>query len=235
MWLIFTIFTVIFWGTSETIFKKSSKDDPHSTAHLLGINGIIFGISGFIYMLIIYRGFNFDFINVLKYLPIAATYLLSMFAYYNAMKRVKISLISPIVNSSCVITVLLCIFLLREYPSPLGIFAIILVISSLIALSINKTPEDDVEEDKKINVKLTIFIIGLVFAFGYFILDGVASFMDESFLNGYMRDEDMIISHSLISFIVGVTCYIYLKIKDKSYKIKLDKLKLSGSIFETLR
>ena len=95
MWLLFAVLTVIFWGTSETIFKKSSKGDEHSVVHLLAYNGIFYGISGVIYMLIVYKGFNFDFTNVLKYLPIAVIYILSMFSYYNAMSRVKISIISP--------------------------------------------------------------------------------------------------------------------------------------------
>jgi len=45
MWLMFTAMTVIFWGVSETIFKKSTKGDEHSVAHLLAYNGIFFGIT----------------------------------------------------------------------------------------------------------------------------------------------------------------------------------------------
>lgn len=235
MWLIFTILTVIFWGVSETIFKKSSKDDEKSVVHLLAYNGIFFGISGIIYMLIVYKGFGFNPINILKYLPIAGVYILSMFSYYNAMKRVKISLISPIVNSSCIITVLLSIFILKEYPSSIQLFAVILIIFSLIMLSINKTPKDDAEEDKRVKPKINIYILGLIFAFGYFILDGLASFLDESFLEGYMNEEDVLISYAFIYLLVGIGCYIYLKIKDRNYKIELDKMKLVGSAIETAR
>jgi len=234
MWLMFTAMTVIFWGTSETIFKKSTKGDEHSVAHLLAYNGIFFGISGIIYMLIIYKGFGFDFRNVIKYFPIAITYLLSMFSYYHAMKRVKISLISPIVNSSCIITVLLCIFVLKEYPSFIQGIAIVLVITGLILLSFNKNTKDDVEEDKRIKPKVNIYILGLIFAFGYFVLDGVASFLDEAFLEGYMKDCDMIISHAIISAMLGIACYIYLKIKDRSYRVEIDKYKAVGSVFETM-
>ena len=55
MWILFAALTVLVWGTSETIFKKSSKGDENSTAHLLGINGIVFGMSGFVYMLVVYK------------------------------------------------------------------------------------------------------------------------------------------------------------------------------------
>ena len=68
---------------------------------------------------------------------------------------------------------------------------------------------------------------------GYFILDGVASFLDEFTLEGLMPEDDMLISYALIYLVVGIGCYIYLKIKDKSYKIHMDKLKFGGSILET--
>lgn len=234
MWLLFSILTVIFWGTSETIFKKSSKGDEHSVVHLLAYNGIFFGISGIIYMLIVYKGFDFDFMNMLRYLPIAAVYILSMFSYYQAMKRVKISLISPIVNSSCVITVLLCIFVLGQYPTPVQLVAIVLIIGSIIMLSLNKNNDEDVEKDlKPSKTKLSIFIIGIICALGYFVLDGLASFLDEFTLEGAMREEDMLISYALIYLVVGIGCYIYLKVKDKNYRIHMDKLKFAGSIVET--
>lgn len=169
MWLVFSILTVVFWGLSETIFKKASKGDEHSVVHLLAYNGIFFGISGIIYMLIVYKGFNFDFMNVLKYLPIAAIYILSMFSYYQAMKRVKISLISPIVNSSCVITVLLSVFILGQYPNTVQLIAIILIIGSIIMLSINKNEDEDTEQDlKPSKTKLSIYMIGIICALRIF-------------------------------------------------------------------
>lgn len=170
MWLVFSILTVIFWGTSETIFKKSSKGDEHSVIHLLAYNGIFFGISGIIYMLIVYKGFNFDLINVLKYLPIAIIYILSMFSYYNAMSRIKISLVSPIVNSSCIITVVLSVLILKQYPTTIQLIGIILIIISIIMLSFNRDGERDVEKDilKSKSSNLSIYIIGILFALRIF-------------------------------------------------------------------
>ena len=69
--------------------------------------------------------------------------------------------------------------------------------------------------------------------FGYFILDGLASFLDEFTLEGAMLEEDMLISYALIYLVVGIGCYIYLKVKDRSYKIHMDKLKFTGSLVET--
>lgn len=69
--------------------------------------------------------------------------------------------------------------------------------------------------------------------FGYFVLDGVASFLDDFTLEGLMIEEDVLISYALIYLVIGVCCYIYLKLKDKSYKFELDKFKLIGSALET--
>lgn len=169
MWFIYSILTVVFWGTSETIFKKSSKGDEHSVIHLLAYNGIFFGISGIIYMLIVYKGFNFDLINMLKYLPIAAIYILSMFSYYNSMSRIKISLVSPIVNSSCIITVILSVLILNQYPTIIQLIGIIIIIVSIIMLSFNKNGEEDVEKDvHKSKSNLSIYVIGILFALRIF-------------------------------------------------------------------
>ena len=89
------------------------------------------------------------------------------------------------------------------------------------------------EEEKK-SAKFNVFLIGLFFAFGYFVLDGVASFLDEFSLEEALSENDVLISFALIYLAVGICCYIYLKVKDKSYKFELDKYKLTGSVIETL-
>ena len=68
---------------------------------------------------------------------------------------------------------------------------------------------------------------------GYFVLDGLASFLDEFTLEGAMLEEDMLISYALIYLVIGIACFIYLKVKDKSYKMHMDKLKFAGSLVET--
>lgn len=233
MWLIFAVLTVILWGVSETIFKKSSKTDKNSVAHLLAYNGIIYGITAIIYMLIVYKGFHFNVMNILKYSPIAAIYTLAMFSYYHAMSRIKISIVSPIVNSSCIITVLLSVVILKQYPNLMQLIAIVLIIFSIIMLSIEKD-ESDVEKEKVgKNTAKIVYIIGIVFALGYFFFDGIASFLDEYLLDELgMIESDIIISYAINYMIVGIICYIYLKVKDKNYKFQMDKLKLTGGVIE---
>ena len=54
-------------------------------------------------------------LNILiTYLPVALIYIASMFCTYKAMTLVKVSILSPLQNSSCAITTILCIFLLKQ-------------------------------------------------------------------------------------------------------------------------
>lgn len=231
MWIVFALLTVLAWGTSETIFKRASDDDEHSVARLLAYNGVFFGISGVVYMLIVYRGFYFDPAKIITYLPIAATYILSMFSYYHAMSRVKISIISPIVNSSCVVTVLLSVYFLHQRPGTIQVLAIVCIVVAIIGISMR----GDAEEQAPVrSASLSDYAVGLLFALGYFALDGIASFLDAYTLEETLSEEDVLISYALIYLVVGIVCHVYLRIRDKSYRLSLDKLKFTGTVFETV-
>lgn len=112
MWLIFATITVLLWGTSETIFKKVSTIEKHSVLKLISYNGIMLGICALIFMLITRTQMNLEIIKT--YLPVALIYIVSMFCTYKAMTLVKVSILSPLQNSSCAITTILCIILLRQ-------------------------------------------------------------------------------------------------------------------------
>lgn len=236
MWFVFSLLTVLAWGTSETIFKRSSDGDEQSVVRLLAYNGVFFGLSGVVYMLIVYRGFHFNPAHVLTYFPVAATYIVSMFSYYHAMSRVKISLISPIVNSSCVVTVLLSVAFLHQRPNPLQTAAIICIIVSIIGISMRKDGEEPsagAPAGEGRAASYGAYAAGLLFALGYFLLDGVASFLDAYTLEDTLSEEDVLISYALIYLVVGVACHVYLRLRDKSYRLRLDKLKFAGTLFET--
>lgn len=201
---------------------------------------LYFGICAIIFMLITKTEMNFDIIW--KYLPISAIYITSMFCTYKAMTLVKVSILSPLQNSSCAITTLLCIFLLKQEVGIAQLIAIIVIIVCMILLSINKdevlriesgNKEEDAKNAKKAYL---LYLKGIAFALGYWFLDGIGSFMDDYTLEADLSAEQVIIAFSLIYCFVGVICYIILKIKDKEYKLidfKQNRLKLIGTLVET--
>lgn len=240
MWLLFATITVLLWGTSETIFKKVSTIEKHSVLKLISFNGIILGICAILFMLITRTEINLNIL--ITYLPVALIYIASMFCTYKAMTLVKVSILSPLQNSSCAITTILCIFLLKQEVGIPQIIAIALIIICMILLSINKDEtlrleSGDKEADAK-NAKRAylLYLKGIAFALGYWFLDGIGSFMDDYTLEANLSAEQVIIAYSFIYGIIGVICAIIVKIKDRDYKytkVKENKLKLLGTLVET--
>ena len=240
MWLLFATITVLLWGTSETIFKKVSTIEKHSVLKLISFNGIILGICAILFMLITRTEINLNIL--ITYLPVALIYIASMFCTYKAMILVKVSILSPLQNSSCAITTILCIFLLKQEVGIPQIIAIALIIICMILLSINKDEvlrleSGDKEADKK-NAKRAylLYLKGIAFALGYWFLDGIGSFMDDYTLEANLSAEQVIIAYSFIYGIIGVICAIVVKFKERDYKytkVKENKLKLLGTLVET--
>lgn len=240
MWILFATLTVLLWGTSETIFKKVSTQEKNTVLKLISYNGIILGICALIFMLITKTEVNLDII--LTYLPISAIYIASMFCTYKAMRLVKVSILSPLQNSSCAITTILCVVLLKQELNIPQILAIAIIIICMALLSIKKDntlriESGNKEEDEK-NAKTAylLYLKGIAFALGYWFLDGIGSFMDDYTLEANLSAEQVIISFSFIYFIVGIVCSIILKFKEKDYKIinfQENKLKLIGTLLET--
>ena len=136
MWIVFSILTVLLWGTSETIFKSVSNNERNTVLKLIAYNGIIYGIVSVLYMLITKTEMNLNVI--ITYLPIAAVYIASMFCTYKAMRLVKVSILSPIQNSSCVFVTILCMIVLHQQVEWYQLMAVGFIIVGIILLSINK-------------------------------------------------------------------------------------------------
>ena len=241
MWLIFATITVLLWGTSETIFKKVSNIEKHSVLKLISCNGIMLGVCALIFMLITRTEMHFNIL--LTYLPISLIYIASMFCTYKAMTLVKVSILSPLQNSSCAITTILCVLILKQQVSIVQIIAIITIIICMILLSINKDEvlrieSGNKEEDEK-NAKRAylLYLKGIFFALGYWFLDGIGSFMDDYTLEANLSAEQVIIAFSFIYCFIGIITSIVLKFKEKDYKIinvKENKLKWLGTFIETV-
>ncbi|MGI6175412.1 MAG: EamA family transporter [Christensenellales bacterium] len=229
MWLLFSILTVLLWGTSDVIFKSAASDDANSVLRLLAYNGIILGVCSLLYMLII--GGSITLQAILTYLPIATIYITSMLFYYKAMPKIKISIASPIANSSCLLTTLLCIFVLNQQVTWLQIGGIALIVVGLVVLSFEK--EEGFSRIDSREARRRAYIKGVGFALLYFVLDGVGSFLDDYVLDDTLLAEEVIVSYGLIYLLVGVVCYIALKTRHRGYRFFSNRRKVAGSLVET--
>lgn len=239
MWIIFSILTVLLWGTSETIFKSVSNNERNTVLKLIAYNGIIYGIVSVIYMLITKTEMNWNVI--ITYLPIAAIYIASMFCTYKAMRLVKVSILSPIQNSSCVFVTILCMTILHQQVEWYQLMAVVLIILGIILLSINKDEtimlaRPDTEKAISKSAAYMLYLKGLAFALGYMILDAIAGFMDENVLEADLSENQVLVAYALIYLVVGLVCLIYLIASHKTeglFNFKEDKKKLIGSLVET--
>ncbi|MBR3134715.1 MAG: DMT family transporter [Clostridia bacterium] len=239
MWIVFSILTVLLWGTSETIFKSVSNNERNTVLKLIAYNGIIYGIVSVLYMLITKTEMNLNVI--ITYLPIAAVYIASMFCTYKAMRLVKVSILSPIQNSSCVFVTILCMIVLHQQVEWYQLMAVGFIIVGIILLSINKDEtimlaRPDTEKAISKSAAYMLYLKGLAFALGYMVLDAIGGFLDENVLEADLSENQVIVAYALIYLIVGLICLGYLVFSHKTedlFNFKEDKKKLIGSLVET--
>lgn len=245
MWILFAALTVLLWGTSETIFKKVSTSDKDSILKLISYNGIILGTAGLIFMFITKTEITLDVI--LTYLPNALIFITSMFCTYAAMKFTKVSITSPLQNSSCAITTILCILVLHQQVEWYQALAVVAILIGLILISLNKDEslKEDTEEKQKCSRR--VYLTGVAFALGYWMLDGIGSFMDDYLLTDTLSDDQLFIAYGIIYMCIGIICAIIYNVKNyiKEAKLKaagqevekkkfsFDKYKLIGTLIET--
>ena len=107
MWFIFSILVMILWGAADLFYKKSANpDEKYSHLKTVVAVGIIMGIHGI--FTLFSNNLDYNFKNILIYLPVSSMYILSMAIGYFGLKYLELSISSPIQNSSGIITSILC-------------------------------------------------------------------------------------------------------------------------------
>jgi drug/metabolite transporter (DMT)-like permease len=195
MWLLFSILTVLLWGTSDVLFKSVSSEGRTDALKLLAMNGTVYGVCCLIYWAIV-GGFSFT--SLIQYLPVAAIYIASMLFYYKMLPHIKISIASPIANSSCVLTTLLCVIVLGQRVNAMQAVAILLIVAAIVVLSFDKTEQSPTAGPRD-------YLIGIGFAMLYFVLDGTASFLDDYMLSDALAGNDVIIAYGIWYLLVGLS------------------------------
>ena len=221
MFVISTMIAFITWGFVSIFYKITGKVDENTHLKTGILVGLTMGIHATIYM--IYKGLDFNFIDMLKYLPISILYIASMVIGYRGYKFIEISISSPIQNSSGVITAILFVIFFKEvYDLPFYI-ACILIIIGVIILSIDeiKGTRDKRKEFKKSNGLKKLFILAIMFPLVYSLFDGVATFLDGVYLDKLkiIEADSALIVYEYTFFIYGIITYFYLRKKSPGVKL----------------
>ncbi len=244
MWFVFALITLLSWGTADLFYKKGADEkDKYSHLKTSMMVGLIMGIHAI--CMLLFTDMNYNFINILIYLPVSLMYILSMTIGYFGLRYLEVSISSPIQNSSGAVVCLLCLIFLKQTVDLVTAIAIILISVGIFMLGvIEKSKQKDYEElnNKKYKIGFVAFLIPII----YCIIDALGTFFDAYYLDSLeltplknvteLTLENVAnTSYELTFLICAILIFVFLKfIKKQKIVIKEQKERVSAAIFETI-
>ena len=239
MWFICAILTALIWGSAELFYKKGAKsDERYSHLKITICVGLVMGLHA-IYTLIV-ENVDYNFLNLIKYLPVSMLYILSMSFSYFGMRFLSESISDPIENTAGAITAILCFFILKQKMSLLALFSVILIIIGVVLIGFFEV-KDVNGRTRQLGKKLAI--ISFCMPFLYAILDATGSFLDAYFLevetspllNITESNIELVanISYELTFLIVAIILIIFIKFKKEKIDFINQKDKFLAAVLET--
>ena len=242
-WFIFALITMLAWGAADLFYKKGAdENDKYSHLKTSMMVGVVMGIHA-IYTLI-FGGINYDFKNLIIYLPVSLMYILSMTVGYFGLRYLELSISSPIQNSSGVVTCILLVTVLGETLDwPIAVAVAVICIAVFVLGILEKKESDTLRQqgDEKYRAGFIAFFMPII----YCIVDALGTFFDGYYLDdftttplvGVTEDtfEDVAnTSYELTFFICAVIIFIFLKAKKQKIVIREQGDRTVAAVFETV-
>lgn len=238
MWFIFALITALAWGGADLFYKKGTdSNDRFSHIKIVIIVGLVMGIHGTAYMFI--QGITFDPIDLIRYFPVSALYIISMAIGYIGLRYIDLSIASPVQNSSgAVTTVLLFIFFTHELGivEILGVAIITLGVVGIAVLEKRAEHAALRDSSTQIDKKYQIGFMAIMFPILYCIIDGLGTFADAIYLDelSLISEDSALLAYEFTFFICAVFTFIYLKfIKKEPFNVFKERDKGCAAILET--
>lgn len=182
-------------------------------------------------------GWQFDLINIIKYLPVSSMYILSMALGYVGLRYLEVSINSPVSNTSGAIAGILAFIVLGKTMNMWQLFAVSMITIGLVAIAIieRKLAEKERVQNKiVIETKYKLGALALIFPILYAVIDALGTFLDDVYLSNLMSPEEALISYELTFFFCGIIAFIYIVvIKKEKFRFLQEKDKAFAAIFET--
>ncbi len=245
MWFIYALLTTILWGTADLFYKKgANEEDKYSHLKITIFVGLVFGLHAIFTLLV--KGVDYDFKNLLIYLPVSLMYILSMVFGYFGLRYLELSISSPIQNSSGAVSAILLFLLFREIPDTLTLIAIITISVGVFLLGYFEKKEMDLYQ-KEYNKKYKIGFVAFMMPILYCIIDSLGTFLDGYYLDDFATTplvnvtkanfEDVAnISYELTFLFVGILAFLYITLIKKEkfgFKDFKNRDRLFAAVFET--
>lgn len=238
MWFGFSLLTALSWGGADLFYKKASNpNDQYSHLKIVVMVGLVMGLHATGYMLL--KDISFNPIEILRYFPVSALYILSMIFGYIGLRYIELSIASPVQNSSGAVTaILLLIFFPREIGM-LEIMGICLITVGVVGLAILEKRVSDRAlklENVHIEKKYQIGFLAILFPILYCLIDGLGTFADGIYLDELklISETDALLAYEYTFFICAVFAFLFLRIgkKEKVHFFK-ERAKGYAAILET--
>lgn len=244
MWFTFAIITLLTWGIADLFYKRGADEkDKYSHLKTSIMVGLVMGIHAI--CMLIFTDMNYNFINILIYLPVSLMYILSMTIGYFGLRYLEVSISSPIQNSSGAVTCLLCLIFLNQTLDTISAIAIICISVGIFILGIlekSKQKEYEKINNKKYKIGFVAFMIPVI----YCIVDALGTFFDAYYLDSIdvtplknvteLTLENVAnTSYELTFLICAILMFIFLRfIKKEKVHIRAQKERIGAAVFETL-
>ena len=234
MWFIFTLITIVLWGGADLFYKLgSNEEDKTSHLKIVIFVGLAMGIHALGYMYIF--SVDYQWINMLCYLPVSLLYILSMVVGYIGLRYIELSVASPIGNSSGAIAFILCFIFLKEAMTITQIAAVAVISLGIFLLAVIHRKNIDTEQSHgQADESYRRGTLAILFPVLYCIIDGAGTFADALVLDGVMDESQALISYELTFLLAAAAAFIYLTVVRKE-RIKLSKQKerIFAAVLET--
>lgn len=238
MWFLFALLTALAWGGADLFYKKGSDShDRFSHIKIAIMVGLVMGIHATAYMFI--QGINFDPLDLIRYFPVSALYILSMTIGYIGLRYMELSIASPIQNSSGAVTAILLFIFFTHDLSIIEILGVTIITLGVIGIAIlEKRAEREALQNRatRIDKKYQIGFMAITFPLLYCLIDGLGTFADAIYLDelSLISEDAALLAYEFTFFICAVFAFTYLKfIKKQQFNMFKERVKGYAAIFET--
>ena len=246
MYFIFALVALFAWSGSD-LFSKKGTDEKDGLSHwkvtfavglIMGIHFIITLIGGAIIdanggpdnvpkfvASLLYT--DFQIMDFVRYLPVAALYILAMVFGYIGLRYIELSISSPICNCSGSLALLLCVIifpLIGADAIELDVFSIIGVVAitlGIIGLGVVDNRENlELKEIRReaSNRKYTKSFLAFLLPIAYLIIDALGTVGDEIFFH-YIDISDYAANSAFefTFFLLAIFSFVWVKLVKKDH------------------
>jgi drug/metabolite transporter (DMT)-like permease len=264
MWFVLSILALLAWSGSDIFSKVGTRqNDKNSHWKVVFAVGLVMGIHFLITLIggsvidgmggvdqvpkVVASLFYTDFVfmDFVRYLPVAALYILAMVFGYIGLRYIELSISSPICNCSGALAFLLClIFGIEDEISLPVIIAVVLITIGIVALGFIENFEDEetkAARQEKANRKYAKSFLAFLLPIVYLIIDALGTLGDEMIFaiedeagNGIITDYAANSAFELTFFLLAIFAFIWIKFVKKDKIFSGNKHFYLGATCETI-